>query len=102
MRTLKLYKSYSFRDKDPIIDAFRTLKDDSDTSATRIAEVGPSTSTIHKWLKGKTRRPQFAAVWAAARACGATGIAVDRSGHPYFISREGRIKRLRLVAGAKK
>lgn len=67
-----LYKTYIFRDKDPVIDVLRTAKTDSKVKASTIAETsGVSPSTIHNWFMGKTRKPQFATVVAVARAIGA-------------------------------
>ena len=67
-----LYRTYVFRDKDPVIDVLRTAKDDSKAKTSAIAETsGVSPSTIHNWFMGKTRKPQFATVVAVARAIGA-------------------------------
>lgn len=80
------YKSYMFREKDPIIDALRTAVSDSQMTYTEIhADSGVSKSTIHNWFGGKTRRPQFATVSAVARSLGKTGIKwAGNSGHPRF------------------
>lgn len=65
------YKSYVFREKDPVIDKLRTIVSDSDLSLTAIHDKsGVSTSTMWNWFHGKTRRPQFATVTAVARVCG--------------------------------
>lgn len=70
-RGLKLYKSYSFRDKDPIIDKVRTVVKDSGKSHGRIStDSGVSAATMYNWFSGTTRRPQFATVNAVGRACG--------------------------------
>ena len=67
-----LYRTYVFRDKDPVIDVLRTAKEEATISS--IAESsGVSPSTLHGWFGGKTRKPQFATVVAVARAIGATG-----------------------------
>ncbi len=82
------YKSYSFISKDPIIDAFRTLREDSGLSYAEInGDGGPPAGTMRNWEFGDVKRPQFATVWAAARACGATGIVTDSHGHPRFIKK---------------
>ncbi len=71
------YKSYMFREKDPIIDALRTAVSDSTLTNRGVQEQsGVSATTIHNWFHGKTRRPQFATVAAVARACGKTTIKV--------------------------
>ncbi len=82
------YKSYSFVSKDPIIDAFRTLREDPGLSFTEInGDGGPPPGTMRSWEYGNVRRPQFATIWAAARACGAVGIVSgDNSGHPRFVT----------------
>jgi transcriptional regulator with XRE-family HTH domain len=65
------YKSYSFVDKDPIIDEIRTVVEDSGFSYKQIEdESGVSWATLHAWFNGKTRRPQAATLNAVARALG--------------------------------
>lgn len=69
--TLKLYRSYNFIDKDPVIDLVRTVVDDSKMSYTRLnVESGVSVGTIRNWFFGQTKRPQFATIAAIVRACG--------------------------------
>lgn len=68
---MKLYKTYSFRDKDPVIDLLRTAIKDSGVSHKRISEdSGVSQGTLSNWFVGPTRRPQFATTQAVARALG--------------------------------
>ncbi len=70
---LKPYKTYLFRDKDPVIDLLRTVKDDTKAKVAAMAhDSGVSTGTLYNWFSGKTRRPQFATVVAVARAMMAT------------------------------
>ena len=70
-----LYRTYRFVDKDPVIDVLRTAQQDAKVKPAKIAAAsGVSTSTIHGWFHGKTRKPQFATVVAVARSIGA----VDR------------------------
>jgi transcriptional regulator with XRE-family HTH domain len=65
------YKSYSFTDKDPIIDEIRTVVQDSGVSYRQIEEESGVTSwTLRSWFDGKTRRPQAATLNAVARALG--------------------------------
>ena len=67
------YKSYLFRDKDPVIDQVRTAVEDSGMTFKEIHDASDvSTSTVYNWFYGNTRRPQFATVEAVARACGQT------------------------------
>lgn len=68
---LKPYKSYMFKDKDPIIDKTRTVVQDSGMSYAEISEgSGVSTATLYNWFNGATKRPQFCTVNAVGRACG--------------------------------
>ncbi len=72
-RTLIPYRTYMFKDKDPIIDQMRTIVQDSGMNATEISDAsGVSTACMSGWFMGETRRPQFATVNAVARACGQT------------------------------
>src|SRR5215467_3375129 len=85
-RTIGLYRSYVFKDRDPVIDAFVALRADAKMSYAQVRnEGGPSTTTLSAWERGKTKRPQHATIAAAASAVGATGIMFN-SGKPYFIT----------------
>ena len=65
------YKTYQFVDHDPAIDLFRGALTQSGLSANLAASLsGVSKGAIHNWLKGKTKRPQFATLNAAAVAVG--------------------------------
>ena len=76
---LKPYKSYVFRDKDPIIDVLRTAVADSKRKYSAIQEdSGVSTTTLYNWFHGATRRPQFCTVNAVARALGKELRLMDR------------------------
>lgn len=76
---LKPYKSYVFREKDPIIDKCRTVVQDSGLSYAEISDAsGVSTACMAGWFGGKTRRPQFATLNAVGRACGKTLEFVDK------------------------
>lgn len=66
-----VYKSYSFTDKDPMIDTIRTVVQDSGQTLKRIgANSGVSPQTISKWLYGETKQPRAASVNAVLRALG--------------------------------
>lgn len=68
---LKLYKTYVFRDKDPVIDVVRTVVEDSKKTWTNIAlESGVSRNTLRNWFLGTTKRPQFATIAAVVSSCG--------------------------------
>jgi transcriptional regulator with XRE-family HTH domain len=98
---LRLYKSYMFRDKDPIIDALRTaMADDGATYSEIHDRSGVSTVTQRNWFKGETRRPQFATVAAFARACGKEGVMFGPDGAPRLVGRQR--PHLRVVSGGGK
>jgi len=79
MSALKLYKSYNFTNKDPIIDKMRGFT--KGFSYSEIAEKsGVSHTTLHNWFEGKTQRPQYATVMAVAHACGFKVVFVKRGG----------------------
>jgi hypothetical protein len=86
-RELKLYKSYMFKDKDPIIDAMRTAFADSGDTYSKASELsGVSGTTMSNWFKGKTRRPQFATVAAFCTSQGKHGIIFGKDG-PRLVGR---------------
>ena len=76
-RGLKLYAAYNFRGKDPAIDKLRTVVEDHFGKRVTTKDLkhieengGPSTSAMHGWFFGKTRRPNNATLEAAGRVCG--------------------------------
>lgn len=75
-RTVSVYGSYTFKDKDPVIDEMRTLVADThgDVSWRTLKQIeddgGPSTSCMANWFFKETKRPTNAAVEAAGRAMG--------------------------------
>lgn len=70
MRTI-LYKTYSFKNKDPIIDLLRTALRDSGKSYWDVQrETNVSASCLWNWFEGETKRPSFAAVKAVAECLG--------------------------------
>ena len=75
------YKAYSFVSKDPIIDVLRTIKADAGMKNIEIHEAGgPAIGTLNNWFNGKTRRPQFATVAAAAVAMGKKELPLTSEG----------------------
>ena len=74
--TMKLYKSYVFRNKDPVIDELRTMVADAygrtgyKAYQQIEADGGPSITCMTNWFEGDTKRPQSASVEAAGRALG--------------------------------
>jgi hypothetical protein len=84
---LKLYRSYMFRGKDPVVDEIRTIMQDSygeklDNKAMKDVEQngGPTAGTIRNWLFGDTKRPQNASIEAAGRAIGMKRVWVVNNG----------------------
>lgn len=72
---VRIYNTYSFRDKDPVIDHLRTAVQKSKMSYDDIAEKsGVSVGTLLAWFEGKTKSPQFKTAIAVARAIGPEGI----------------------------
>lgn len=66
------YKSYSFVDKDPIIFEVEEAIHRSGLSALEIERrSGVSCECLHKWFRGRTRRPQACTIRAVLRAIGA-------------------------------
>jgi hypothetical protein len=75
--SLKLYRAYNFRDKDPVIDELRTLAEDHfggriNHKFLHQIEIdgGPTSSCMAGWFMGATKRPQSATLEAAGRAIG--------------------------------
>ena len=78
---VQVYRSYRFRDKDPIIDRVRTAIQESGMSYQDIHnKEGIATTTLYNWMSGPTRRPQFCTVMAVLRSCG-----VDLKETPYSL-----------------
>jgi hypothetical protein len=87
------YKSYVFRQTDPVLDALQPM-----LRSNKAAELkklsGVSTTTISNWKKKKIRRPQFCTISAMALATGCNSIDfVD--GVPVF--RQEPKKQLKVV-----
>lgn len=70
-RGLQLYRSYSFVDKDPVIDRIRTIVQDEGLSYGEIGTIsGVSSGTLTNWFEGQTRRPQYATIAAVTYSLG--------------------------------
>lgn len=66
-----VYRTYSFVDKDPIIDVMRTLTQDSKLSYKQISEASDvSMQTLYNWFHGDVKRPKFCTIAAVAGALG--------------------------------
>ena len=73
MARLFSYPTYSFIEKDPVIDTLRTpLTRKHITTKDLAAPSGVSQGTIRNWFYGETRRPSHATVKAVAIALGFT------------------------------
>jgi hypothetical protein len=69
---VQIYRNYRFIDKDPMIDALRTVVKSENhlTDGAASAITGVSPTTFHNWFDGGTRRPQNATATQAAAALG--------------------------------
>jgi hypothetical protein len=73
---MKMYRSYMFRSKDPVIDQLRTALQDQigQFGHKELKQIendgGPTASCMGAWFFGKTRRPQNSSIEAAGRAVG--------------------------------
>lgn len=70
---INVYRTYQFKDKDPVIDRLRDILDESgltDKHKTLHEISGVSQSTLHNWFKGATKRPQYATIAAVSSSLG--------------------------------
>jgi transcriptional regulator with XRE-family HTH domain len=70
---VNVYRTYQFKDKDPVIDALRTIIEESGLSEKykTVHEIsGVSQSTLNNWFKGTTKRPQYATISAVSSSLG--------------------------------
>jgi hypothetical protein len=69
---VNIYRNYRFVDKDPIIDALRTVLKSEEhlTNGAASAISGVAATTFHGWFDGATRRPNNATSTQAAAALG--------------------------------
>jgi DNA-binding phage protein len=68
---LKLYTSYNFTDKDPVIDKMRNMVKREGLKYGQLSKMsGVSSTTMHNWFEGKTKRPQYATVMAVVMSMG--------------------------------
>ena len=73
MANVRVYRSYRFLDKDPIIDKIRTLIQDEGLmkKLTLVHELsGVSTSTLINWFEGDTKCPQNRTIQAITSSLG--------------------------------
>lgn len=80
-RKSTVYRTYQFKDRDPILDRIAIAITESGEDISDISEdSGVSTTTLYNWRRKKTRRPQYCTVVATLRAAG-----VDLKETPYSL-----------------
>lgn len=68
---MKLYKSYKFKNYDPILDKIEEVIYTDGISKKEISQLsGVSTTTLYNWQKKKTRSPNASTVNATLHAMG--------------------------------
>jgi hypothetical protein len=103
---MKIYQSYLFRTKDPIIDEMRTVYQEAlgGVRSKHLRQVerdgGATASAQMQWFHGKTRRPQNASIEASLRAMGKCRKIVDLP-RDEFAKIEKRLARLRKGTNGK-
>jgi len=71
MAKVHLHRTYRWVDKDPIIDACRSVVAETKLTYNRAHEIsGIATATLTNWFEGDTRRPQNSTVTALTSALG--------------------------------
>ncbi len=73
MAELRLYRTYRFIDKDPVIDKVRTvLQDEGLLKKPGLVHQlsGVATATLNNWFDGETKRPQHATIAAVISSLG--------------------------------
>ena len=66
-----LYRTYLFKNKDPIIDRMRTIVQAEKVSYQELeTKSGVAASTLYNWFHGAIKRPQHATAMAVIRALG--------------------------------
>lgn len=71
MARLTIYRTYRWIDKDPIIDAVRTVCQDERLKSGKVHQIsGVATATLDNWFNGTTRKPQNSTVTAVTSSLG--------------------------------
>jgi hypothetical protein len=72
MAKVHIYRNYRFLDKDPIIDAVRTVvKSEEHLKNNHVHQIsGVATATLDNWFEGTTRKPQNATICQVTGALG--------------------------------
>jgi len=83
-RKFSVYRTYPFKERDPILDRFEAALAESDMTYGDIHDIsGVSVGTLGNWRRkkqGGTRRPQYCTVMATFRAMG-----IDLKETPYSL-----------------
>lgn len=91
-RTISVYRSYNFKNKNPIIDLLRTIMQDLGWSCQKLAdETGLSHSCVWQIFEGETCDPRHSTVARMAIAFGHADMAIAPEAKP----------KLRAIAGGK-
>ena len=72
MARVQIYRTYNWIDKDPIIDAVRTVvKSGEKLKNNMVHQIsGVSTTTLDNWFDGATRKPQNSTITAVTSSLG--------------------------------
>ena len=71
MAKVHIYRTYRWIDKDPIIDAVRTVVQDEHLKSHAVHQIsGVASATLDNWFDGSTRKPQNSTVTAVTSALG--------------------------------
>lgn len=73
------YKTYRFKDKDPVIDVLREAIRIAGWSLERVSlESGVPVGTLYAWFHGDTRYPRHCGVQAVAKSLGKELVMMER------------------------
>lgn len=90
MAKVHIYRTYRFIDKDPVIDAIRTVVQNEHLKNSAVHNIsGVSTATLDNWFEGGTKKPQNSTISAVTSALG-------------YVRRDDIDQRGNLVIGYKK
>ena len=71
MAKVHIYRTYRFIDKDPIIDAVRTVVQTEHLKNSAVHQIsGVAAATLDNWFNGSTRKPQNSTVCAVTTSLG--------------------------------
>ena len=71
MAKVHIYRTYRFIDKDPVIDAIRTVVQKEHLKNSAVHNIsGVATATLDNWFEGSTKKPQNSTISAVTSALG--------------------------------